>query len=67
MIPRVKALLGEDAEFELEWVSVYTFSCLRMDRFRHGRIIFAGDAAHGVSPFGALGANSGVQDTDNLA
>ncbi|SAK47525.1 FAD-dependent oxidoreductase [Caballeronia ptereochthonis] len=67
VIPRVKALLGEDAEFELEWVSVYTFSCLRMEHFRHGRIIFAGDAAHGVSPFGARGANSGVQDADNLA
>ncbi|BAN25604.1 FAD-dependent oxidoreductase [Caballeronia insecticola] len=67
VIPRVKALLGEDAEFELEWVSVYTFSCLRMEHFRHGRVIFAGDSAHGVSPFGARGANSGVQDADNLA
>ena len=28
--------------------------------------LFAGDAAHQVSPFGARGANSGVQDTDNL-
>ncbi|NUX98841.1 FAD-dependent oxidoreductase [Paraburkholderia youngii] len=67
VIPRVKALLGEDVEFDLEWVSVYTFSCLRMDSFRHGRILFAGDSAHGVSPFGARGANSGVQDSDNLA
>jgi 3-(3-hydroxy-phenyl)propionate hydroxylase len=67
VIPRVKALLGEDVEFELEWVSVYTFSCLRMDKFRHGRVLFAGDSAHGVSPFGARGANSGVQDADNLA
>jgi 3-(3-hydroxy-phenyl)propionate hydroxylase len=67
VIPRVKALLGEDTEFELEWVSVYTFSCLRMDEFRHGRVLFAGDSAHGVSPFGARGANSGVQDADNLA
>ncbi|MCC8394544.1 FAD-dependent oxidoreductase [Paraburkholderia sp. MMS20-SJTR3] len=66
VIPRVKALLGEDVEFELEWVSVYTFSCLRMDSFRHGRVLFAGDSAHGVSPFGARGANSGVQDADNL-
>jgi 3-(3-hydroxy-phenyl)propionate hydroxylase len=38
-----------------------------MDAFRHGRILFAGDAAHRVSPFGARGANSGVQDADNLA
>ena len=67
IIPRVKALLGADAEFELEWASVYTFSCQRMDSFRHGRVLFAGDAAHGVSPFGARGANSGVQDVDNLA
>ena len=72
IIPRVKALLAhsptmKDAEFTLEWASVYTFSCLRMDRFRHGRILFAGDSAHGVSPFGARGANSGVQDAENLA
>jgi 3-(3-hydroxy-phenyl)propionate hydroxylase len=63
----VRALLGEGVDFEVEWVSVYTFSCLRMDSFRHGRVLFVGDAAHGVSPFGARGANSGVQDAENLA
>ncbi|MFM1908682.1 MAG: hypothetical protein RLZZ591_2359 [Pseudomonadota bacterium] len=67
ILPRVKALLGHDADFELEWASVYTFACLRMDQFVHGRVLFAGDCAHGVSPFGARGANSGVQDADNLA
>ncbi|NTX27521.1 FAD-dependent oxidoreductase, partial [Burkholderia pyrrocinia] len=67
VIPRVRALLGPDVEFELEWVSVYTFRCQRMGTFRHGRVLFAGDSAHGVSPFGARGANSGVQDADNLA
>ena len=67
VIPRIRALLGDDAKFDLEWVSVYTFACLRMDAFRHRRVIFAGDAAHCVSPFGARGANSGVQDADNLA
>lgn len=67
VIPRVKALLGNDTPFSLEWISVYTFVCMRMDRFRHGRVLFAGDAAHGVSPFGARGANSGVQDAENLA
>jgi len=30
-------------------------------------VLFAGDSAHGVSPFGARGANSGVQDAENLA
>ena len=67
VIPRVRAMLGDDVPFELVWCSVYTFSCMRMEHFRHGRVIFAGDAAHGVSPFGARGANSGVQDVDNLA
>lgn len=67
VIPRLKAMLGDDVEFSLEWVSIYTFQCRRMERFRHNRVIFAGDSAHQVSPFGARGANSGLQDTDNLA
>ncbi|MDM4767330.1 FAD-dependent oxidoreductase [Pelomonas sp. SE-A7] len=67
VIPRIRAMLGPDADFELEWVSVYQFACRRIDRFRHGRVLFAGDSAHQVSPFGARGANSGVQDADNLA
>ena len=67
VIPRVKAMLGEDVEFELEWASVYQFACRRVDQFRHGRVLFAGDAAHQVSPFGARGANTGVQDIDNLS
>jgi 3-(3-hydroxy-phenyl)propionate hydroxylase len=66
VIPRIRAMLGPDAAFDLEWVSVYQFACRRIDRFRHGRIVFAGDSAHQVSPFGARGANSGVQDSDNL-
>nr|WP_295832467.1 FAD-dependent oxidoreductase [uncultured Azospirillum sp.] len=66
VIPRVQAMLGADTPFELEWVSVYTFQCRRLERFRHGRILFAGDSAHQVSPFGARGANSGVPDADNL-
>ncbi|KAA2236148.1 FAD-dependent oxidoreductase [Salinarimonas soli] len=66
VIPRIRQMLGHDA-FELEWVSVYTFQCRRLERFVHGRVVFAGDAAHQVSPFGARGANSGIQDADNLA
>ena len=67
ILPRLRAMLGAEAEFEIEWASVYTFQCRRMQKFRHGRVLFAGDAAHLVSPFGARGANSGVQDADNLA
>ncbi len=67
VLPRIRTMLGPDRPFTLEWVSVYTFQCRRMDRFAHGRVLFAGDAAHQVSPFGARGANSGIQDADNLA
>jgi len=66
VIPRIQAMLGPEHPFDLEWISVYTFQCRRMRSFRHGRVLFAGDAAHQVSPFGARGANSGVQDADNL-
>jgi len=64
---RLKAMLGEEISYELEWSSIYTFQCRRMERFCEGRVIFAGDSAHQVSPFGARGANSGLQDADNLA
>jgi 3-(3-hydroxy-phenyl)propionate hydroxylase len=67
VIPRVRAMLGESVDFDLEWVSVYTFRCRRLEKFRHGRVIFLGDSAHQVSPFGARGGNGGVQDADNLA
>jgi 3-(3-hydroxy-phenyl)propionate hydroxylase len=67
---RVDAMLssqtGSIPHYELEWTSIYTFQCRRMEKFRHGSVLFAGDAAHQVSPFGARGANSGVQDADNL-
>lgn len=64
--PRIARMLGHDA-FEFEWISLYKFQCRRMDKFVHGRVVFAGDAAHQVSPFGARGANSGLEDAENLA
>jgi 3-(3-hydroxy-phenyl)propionate hydroxylase len=66
VIPRVRAMVGE-RPFALDWVSVYTFQCRRLERFVHGRVVFAGDSAHIVSPFGARGGNGGIQDADNLA
>jgi 3-(3-hydroxy-phenyl)propionate hydroxylase len=63
--PRIERMLGHD-NFEFEWISIYKFQCRRMARFIHDRVIFAGDAAHQVSPFGARGANSGLEDAENL-
>src|SRR6202048_3080545 len=64
--PRIARMLGHE-NFEFEWISLYKFQCRRMEKFIHGRVIFAGDAAHQVSPFGARGANSGLEDGENVA
>ena len=68
---RVDAMLssqtGTVPDYELHWTSIYTFQCRRMAAFKHDNVFFAGDSAHQVSPFGARGANSGMQDADNLA
>jgi 3-(3-hydroxy-phenyl)propionate hydroxylase len=65
VIPRIERVIGH-RDFTLDWVSVYTFQCRRLERFVHDRVIFAGDSAHIVSPFGARGGNGGIQDIDNL-
>jgi 3-(3-hydroxy-phenyl)propionate hydroxylase len=67
ILPRLERVLGDRSRFELIWASVYIFQCSRLERFVHGRVLFAGDSAHQVSPFGARGGNSGIHDADNLA
>jgi 3-(3-hydroxy-phenyl)propionate hydroxylase len=63
---RLAAMFGEDVSFDLEWVSIYAFQCRTLERYVHNRIVFCGDSAHQVSPFGARGGNGGTQDADNL-
>src|SRR5258707_6989787 len=64
--PRIARMLGHN-DFEFVWISLYKFQCRRMEKFIHDRVMFAGDSAHQVSPFGARGANSGLEDAENLA
>jgi len=63
--PRLARAL-DGRPFELDWVSIYTFRCARLERFVHDRVLFVGDSAHVVSPFGARGGNGGIHDVDNL-
>jgi 3-(3-hydroxy-phenyl)propionate hydroxylase len=63
---RVARMLGKDVTFDLVWVGPYSYRTMLMERFRHGRLLFIGDAAHAKSPFGARGGNSGIHDADNL-
>jgi 3-(3-hydroxy-phenyl)propionate hydroxylase len=63
---RLRTILGPDVEFELVSVSRWRFRRRIMDSFVHGRLVFAGDAAHEIPPYGARGGNGGIQDADNL-
>jgi len=67
---RINRQLGRHVahdEYEIIWVGPYAYRSECLDQLRHGRVFFVGDAAHVVSPFGARGGNSGIQDADNLA
>ena len=63
---RLKRQFGEDVDFELMWVGPYGYRSQMLDSFQHGRVLFVGDVAHVMSPFGARGGNSAIQDADNL-
>lgn len=70
ILPRVRshlAMIGEDAPWEMLWASMYNAKCLTLPAYRHGRVLFAGDAAHLVPIFGVRGLNSGLDDAANLA
>jgi len=64
---RLREQLGADVEFEFVWIGPYGYRDHLLECFRHRRIFFIGDAAHVVSPFGARGGNTGIQDAANLA
>ena len=63
---RLRTMLGSDVEFEVVSISRWRFRRRIMERFVHGGVLFAGDAAHEIPPYGARGGNSGIQDADNL-
>lgn len=53
-------------DFEVKRKLVYTFNALMAERWREGRILLAGDAAHMTPQFMGQGASSGVRDAHNL-
>jgi len=70
VLPRVAshlAMIGERQDWEPVWISMYKANALTLPSYRHGRVLFAGDAAHLVPIFGVRGMNSGIDDTHNLA
>ena len=70
VIPRVRShleMMGETGDWSPIWITIYKAHALSLESYRHGRVLFAGDAAHLVPIFGVRGANSGIDDADNLA
>jgi len=70
VLPRVRShleMIGETEPWEPLWISIYNAKCLTLPSYRHGRVFFAGDAAHLVPIFGVRGLNSGLDDAGNLA
>ncbi len=70
VLPRVQAhleMLGCRADWHPIWITLYKANALTLESYRHGRVLFAGDAAHLVPIFGVRGANSAIDDVDNLA
>lgn len=63
---RIRAVIG-DVPYEIDWLSTYRFHQRVVERLRVGAVLFAGDAAHALPPYGSRGMNSGLQDADNLA
>lgn len=60
-------MVGHSLPWTLDWATVYSASALTLPRYVHGRLAFVGDAAHLLPIFGVRGANTGIQDSDNLA
>jgi len=66
-IKLIMEMLGKDVEWELDWATIYSANTKTLTDYRHGHVLFAGDAAHLLPVFGVRGANTGVQDAENLA
>ncbi len=64
---RMQRFQPKAGRYDIAYKSTYRVHQRVVDRFRVGRVVLAGDAAHINNPMGALGLNSGIQDAGNLS
>lgn len=64
---RIARWLADGEHVELERAVVYAFHARAAARWRAGRVLLAGDAAHVMPPFAGQGFASGARDAANLA
>ena len=62
----VRRAIGNDIAFTITWITPWKRQSLTAAQFRKGRVFLAGDAAHLLSPTGAFGMNTGIQDAVDL-
>ena len=63
---RLRTGRGDIRLLDAGWMSTWRANVRMVERFRTGRVLLAGDAAHVHSPAGAQGMNTGIQDAYNL-
>ncbi|MEV7192633.1 FAD-dependent monooxygenase [Streptomyces sp. NPDC093510] len=62
-----KRVTGQDISGgQPRWVNSFGDACRLLEHYRHGRVLFAGDAAHQQMPVGGQALNLGLQDAVNL-
>lgn len=64
---QIMEMIGKVVDWELDWATVYSPNTKTLPDYRHGHVLLAGDAAHLLPIFGIRGANTGLQDAENLA
>lgn len=63
---RIVNMLGQQHPFEVIALNTHSYQRRVIEQFKHGRLLFLGNAAHSLSLFGASEVNSGAQDAWNL-